>query len=465
MALPTPAKPSPQPSSGGYIAALLLAISVVVIAYLLWTAPTETGPLDATASSAAALLPPPPPPHRCGPAPSAGSRIGEAHVKGDEEAMEAAPYSTEVGQALPLSGGFAVGVKRYVAGAAAAEVRLLGPEGASRSSIALGPLRGDGDAPLVVALPGGQWLAGLLEPNAGGWSLRLAWSRQGEVHWGAEIDQGQDESLAFDIAYGERVGVAAWDDIDERAELSVVALLRLDRNDHQRVGKRQVVSRRVDAEMPRLVTRAGGFWLAYLGHEPPQPDADKGQGGDARFPAEQIRHAWIELLPLDLDGAPQGAPTVVTATDGYVQSFDLALAANGEDAVLAWREDDTPSGAEGGKVLLMHVSPGAAVHTQVVADEDVGMGTPQLLPGWLAVFNVRGRVRLAPLNGAGQLAGPLLLEPSLGRVQPIGASGDGLLLARPYGRAMDVLLAHCDHTRYLGAEVGSDAAAAATAAP
>ena len=122
--------------------------------------------------------------------------------------------------------------------------------------------------------------------------------------------------------------------------------------------------------------------------------------------------------------------------------FDIAPAPDG-GAMLAYRFDDTPTGAPGGQVMRVLVHPTSVDPPSVLVADDVGAGVPNLLPGWLAVLDAADVTRLAPMGLDGQLAAPLNPEPDLGSGEPIAGSGNRLLVARPSGRAVKLLVIEC----------------------
>jgi hypothetical protein len=376
--------------------------------------------------------------------------------QGDDEALGA--FGAEVGRAAAIDGAFAVGVREDKGDGATAAVLTLGTDGAEPKLVPLGKSRGDFDAPLVVAR-GAGWLAGTLEPAASDLSLRIASGARGaEAKWGAEIAQRHDESLAFDIAAGRKAIVTAWDEVDKDGKLSRVAWAVLAPDAAKINAKPSIASAKdVDADTPRVIAREGGFWLAYiarhaveLGPNPddaalgrtPKEQADDDPEARARHPAEKIDPSWIELMPLDEAGASAGAARAITPKDGHVLGFDLRPGASGA-VLVAWRDDDTPSGAHGGRVSLMTVAASGGTETQLVAAENVGSGVPSLFAGWIALSDAAGRATLAPVGEDGTLAGELRIEPAIGTGDPIAAQGNRLLVASSAGTAVDVFVVEC----------------------
>jgi hypothetical protein len=307
----------------------------------------------------------------------------------------------------------------------------------------------------------------MLEPNAGGRALKLArvalplsdsrsasggHAANNEVTWGAELAQGRDESLAVDVAVSGDRGVAVWDDVAGDDKRSVIQLATFDPQSLRSVTTARPVSPpKSDAEQPRVVPRPGGFWLAWLvtteaeRDKPPSkagPKKDKDDVPDEEHAGETFGASWIEVMPLDGNGSPTSTARRATAADGHVLAFDLEPGDDGA-AILAWRDDESPTGSGGGSVLAATVRLGGIGEPRVVTEENVGAGTPDLLPGWIGIAGPSGPKRFAPLAPDGTLAGDLAVEPVFGAGEPIAGSGNDVLVATPAGKAMRLSLVRC----------------------
>ena len=453
-----PRASSSEPRRGLGVIVVLLLAGVAVFALI--RAPVDSRlPLqeEETAAPVRSSTAVPPPPPRCSKTLTPSHRVGRAAPTDADAGDDAlAAFGAEVGRAAVIDTGFALGVRQDQGGGATSAVLLLTDFGASKLHD-LGRSRGDFDAPLVAPF-GKGWVAGLLEPNASGLSLRIAAGGESELKLGPELEQQHDESLAFDIAAGQKTVVVAWDDVTKDGKNARVLWLTLAPDLPKKPGKTNIASSKlVDAETPRVVTRDGGFWLAYIARKalemPKEPDdaalgripkekRDDDAEARPRHPAEKIDPSWIELVPLDESGAASGPPRPVTAAEGHVLSFDLESGAGGS-ALIAWRDDDTPSGAHGGRVSLMAIAASGGTQTQLVAQENVGSGVPSLLPGWIALSDAAGRAMVAPLATDGTLQGELRYEPAIGTGDVLAAKGDHLLIATAAGTAVDLTLIDC----------------------
>ncbi|WP_437780476.1 hypothetical protein [Sorangium sp. So ce1097] len=481
-----------------------LAVALVVGGLVVWRAcsPSDDAASSAPAASApgdpgdpAATAQPSPP--RCAPAGPAPFVIGDAppapatasRDAGPEQgagggaadiAEDLAPFAVEVGRGAAFGGGFAVGAQRDAEGGTVAMVATLSADGAQGKLVRLARSRGDMDPP-VVAGAGGAILAAMLEPNAGGRAIKIARLEGEHVTWGAELAEGRDESLALDIAASGERAVIVWDDVTRDGKRSRIMLASADVGSLRSVTSPRPVSQpSTDAETPRVIARPGGYWLAYIARaEEPARRAAPKEGEeineDTAAAGETIAHQWIEVAPLDATGALTAAPRAVTPKDGHVLAYDLTP---GEDdgVILAFRDDDTPSGSIGGRISAVQVRLGGVGEPRVLVggdrDQDtppeaalgVGAGVPALLRGaagpgahdpgsaaggragaavWLAIANASGPTQLAALTARGELQDGLRAEPALGRGEPIAASADALLVAHPAGKAMKLEVLRC----------------------
>jgi hypothetical protein len=440
-----------------------VAVVIALLGYLVLRAPLFA-PGESSARDDEEALEPAPPPATGTPLAPRCTTLGEgvrlasgatsgaaieaaqpAGAGGADDGEDLAPFAAEVAPGTRLATRWALGVKRERGGVTYAEVALLDDAG-KLDVVTLGPVRGDLDPP-TVRVRGSGWVAALFEPHASGVELKLVTERDKKLRWGAEIEQGSDESLAHDLAFADAGGLVAWDGYrkdDARGEVLVAAL----DGELGLKGEPSVASSaETDAELPRLVRRPGGYWLAYVAR---RAESDGGKGGarekaagdDGRFRGERIDPSWIEIVPLDAAGGHDGTPRAVTPHDGFVVTFDLAAAGDG-GAVIAYRDGDTPSGAHGGRLAMVRISASGATEDQLVARDDVGAGVPTLLEGWLALSDGEGRTRLAPLRASGEVADEPRYEPAIARGQVVAATHDRLLVARLHERAVDLVTVTC----------------------
>jgi hypothetical protein len=138
-----------------------------------------------------------------------------------------------------------------------------------------------------------------------------------------------------------------------------------------------------------------------------------------------------------------GEPRAVTSRDSYALAFDLEPSADGA-ALLVWRDDDTPAGADGGRVTSQLITVSGVGQEQTIADEDVGAGIPTVLGRWIALPNASAEMRLAPTEPDGQVKAFLRVEPLLNQGQLVASRENVLLVAQPLGTAIQLTSVRCD---------------------
>ncbi|HEX9298463.1 MAG TPA: hypothetical protein VF881_21650 [Polyangiaceae bacterium] len=375
------------------------------------------------------------PPFVLGPSDIARPPSATAEEAGTPERDESLPFASEVGDGITWSGGFAVGAIHERESSLALSVVTLGRDGRNAKVIPLGVAHGDVDPPRLAAR-GSTLVAGVLEPEPNGRSLRLAKLDDGKVTWGATLQEKTGESQAFDIALGEKKGIVVWDEDGPTSGVIQVSTFDV-ANVSNATTPRAISPPSVDAESPRLLPRGGaGYWLAYIAR------SAGGEDHDAQYVPEEIGFRWIEIVPLDGNGSPTTAPRAATPKDGHVMVFDIAPAPEGE-ALLVWRYDDSPTGSAGGEVMRTVVHSAHIDAPSVLVQGDVGAGVPGVLDGWVAVMDAAERTRLAPISPAGELTAPLSAEPEIGAGEPLAGGSEGLLVARPAGRAVKLMVLKC----------------------
>jgi len=447
-------------NSRGKLLFLVAGLAVASVVASMWRnddrSPLSAGPGASASASGSSAPEPSGPPARC-------EALGKeaAFVLGDPppprpdagvEEQQFAPFAAVLGRGAVSRDGFLLGALRDAEGGTIANLVRLGAKGQSPTEVRLARSRGDMEAPVVAAHEDAALVA-MLEPDAGGRTLRLGRVVGDKVTWGAEIPQGMDESMAVDLAVSGDRAMLAWDDFDKDGDASRVVIAPFDARDvGGNIEPRPVTRPDADAETPRLFSRPGGYWLLYVVRgrlssvgavpaeardEPSDKDeVDEQRGG------ERMRYAWIEALPLTEKGEAAGEPRRVTPADGHAIAFD-ALADEEGAIQLAWRDERSPLGGSGGTVLAVRIDLGGVTEPVVVLDEDVGDGVPSLLPGWIAIMPLSGPMLLGRLTKQGDVEGAISPEPLIGRAQPIAAKGELILLGRPMGKAVELEVVSC----------------------
>lgn len=252
------------------------------------------------------------------------------------------------------------------------------------------------------------------------------------------VAQHADESMAFDLAWssGAASPLVAWDEdappSDGTAE-SIRGIVKV-----QLLGgapARVVSPETTNAEAPRLLARAGGFWLAWLASKPEKasPPGDASAEGGApsiEGPGERRTSRWVEIVALDAKGEATSPVRRASPSNGHVVAFDLASGPGDHLQLVVQDETATAEGA-GGRIVRYAADAGAELVDGGVgrALADLGLGeTDAGAPRWLAWTDTQDRARLAPLGASPPftVAAPSSAEPSLDGVRLVAASPEAV---------------------------------------
>jgi len=415
---------------------------------------------ESGASESAAQAPParPPEPARCREVkPGALFSIGEAapaaeaSADADEEADEpiAMPFSAELGGAVGLKDGFAVGVLQSQKRGQRVSVALIGADGSGRQ-LEIGIVHGDVEPPAVTAL-GDRAVVLFGDSDAGGATLRSAVVPSGadKAQPGPELVDVEREAGAALAALKDEVLVAF-----SRAPKGKPRLLtaRFKPGAAEFTPPETVAQQ--TAETPRLAPRPGGAWLGWIEQHPLPKAARKpsSDAGDEEPGGLELGPRSLRIVALDGAGKPLGPPLALTPSDSRVLAFELAPWADG-GAIVAWRQGTAAPGVEGGALHLAHVKPDGTSDPATIEDVELDAGVPSLLadpapraPGqlvWLAAGGGNESARFALITGSGTTLSPLVGDKLLGTAELIAVHGGRLLAARPRRTAQDLFVLEC----------------------
>jgi len=385
---------------------------------------------------------------------SLGSASGAPKGDEDDDAV-ALPFSPEVGNAVPFGAGFVVGALEPKGKSTSAVLIVTSRNLPVGKKIDLGAVHGDVLAPrvaargksLVVAAPDGA-------PN--GTLVRLALvddaSGNPAVRFGADVPFGRDESDAFSLEVGDKVGILAWDEWNSHGEHGEIRAVTFAPGDVSKTSAPLVMTgSHEDAESPSLAVRPGGFWAAWIVNVKREPD-EKARGGasEGDTPVD-LGPRYVVVAPLDEYGKPSGTPLTVSAKDGHVTGFDLGTLRDGALAVAS--RDDPPGPSTGSTTHLVLVHPDGSIDPRNVGDEEATVGVPSLVVdtaqvhdtnGWLTVTSETDATRLVALDASGQPLDTLAAEPALGTAVPLALHEGELLVARPRGSMVSLSTVACD---------------------
>jgi hypothetical protein len=358
----------------------------------------EAGAGSATASAASAAPPPAVVPARCK---ASGAGVALVDAGGADE--------LEIGDAVAVGDGWAVGIVHRVGSSRMAAIAFLTADATGLRFLDLAPTLGDAPPPHLAAR-GPDLIAGSYVVSRKTDVRELALyvvPKGGDPKVVATIPQQRDDSLAFDLA----PGLVVWDEASAgpfpRGIIRAAELLPGDQ-----VGPAHDVSPAdSDAEMPRLAPAAQGytaFWLARRA-EPQAPDAAAPNEavGDVRA------YSWLES-----SGTP---PRRLTSASGHVSAYDVEPLAGG-DALVVARDDGESVDGSGGALLRIRLHAGSADPPLALPGDGLGRGAPTFIDApapWVSWIGPHEAARLLALDYSGTPVGPPSAEPLLDDARPL----------------------------------------------
>lgn len=415
--------------------------------------------------------PAPPAPRPKGPPPrchaahqSATFLIRGAHdVAGGDDGGVDQPFAVELGGAAVLASGFAVAALRHDANQTEAVVALLDREAARGRVVSLGRVFGSAEPPKVVA-HGDRVVVAVVDADASGPTLRLASfdaaTPEASLAWGADVQQGRDESAAFSLALSASgtSGLLVWDDYDARHRRSVVRVARFTtENWGQALAPRILSPTNEDAEAPLIVPRKGGYWAAWLAPSTRTQETSATrtvqEDEDEELTLVEGAPSRLQVAVLDESGALLGEPHSITPPTSQVVAFDLTASGDGASALLAWRDEQRAPGGQRAALRVASVSLDGAVQQHDVDATALGAGMPTLLVDdsgggaafvWLAAMGTEAEHYLGLVDAKGVES--FYVEPALATKQALVAGHAGLLFAQPRGQDLVVGKVRCSPT-------------------
>jgi hypothetical protein len=405
-------------------------------------------------------------PFRCEP-----SSDGEAFTLGstdgadeDDDSGLDVPFAINVGDGLALEGGYAVTAIDGRAGRSQALLAIMTADAHQGRKLDLGRVYGDADPPRLAGNAERLVLA-IADMDASGRTLRLARVdaplKQASLTRGAEISLAGTPSTLFSLAVNAERGVLVWDQQQPHSENGEIACAPFAVQALSLPSKPTIISGKLaDADSPRVMTRPGGYWAAWVqagpeakpsGKPAATSTAAKTNRDDEHLDLVDMGPRELRALQLDAAGRVLGKPLRVAEGVSHVVAYDMNLLDDGA-ALFAWRDDDTASGVESQIVHLARVGLDGHVDFYRIEDEAIGVGAPQLLidssaapedRAWLALINTGERTSVVKLLPNGKPTGLVVGDAELGVANPLLRHQGRVLLVRQRGKGVDMEALRC----------------------
>ena len=382
--------------------------------------------------------------------PGSGKPTSEA--SGDEEDDALLPFGVDIGEAVALPSGFAVSGIR---GAGQAFVALLGERASHR--IDLGALHGDAETPAIAPIGEGLLVA-LRTTDAAGFTIklgRIAGAESSAVEWGFELSKLGKTVTGIELAVAGARGVLVFQG-EEKQGGSRLMLGTFATGALREPFELKALEAK-DAEMPRLTTRAGGYWLSWVRtlpeakKTPKNPVDAEPQGDPEERELLDVGLRVLEVGKLDERGMQVGAALRIGEPRRQVLLYDVAPLASG-GLLVAARSDSAVPGAEGGALVLSEVGADGSVREERLDDDEIGAGAPALLVDgdsklegpWLAMSAPTDATRLGVARGGHTV---LVSDARLGHAEVVAVSRGHFLVQRARGRSVTLEALDCSWPR------------------
>jgi hypothetical protein len=368
----------------------------------------------------------------------------------------------ELGEAVPVAGGFAIGALRKAAlpatGLVASVLQVPAAAGGD-AVIDLGPAWRDGSAPQPLVRANAVFAVGYVvrrgAPPPSAHRALAVFRASGGVERLLDLPAETDASSAFDVAAapegGPIGGIVAWDDDVGAPARGVIQLatlsadLRSVRSTREITPLPETTGPAVDAGDPRLTPRTKGFWLTWVARRAEHVAALPLPAGEVETPSADAMYGWVEAMAIDPTGAPVGAARRLTSVTGHVGSYDVA--SDGEDLLVVAEDDSGPRGGGSIDQVVLHGDALPTV-TRLVrggADEETPPALVVTTPGehWLTFLDLRGDRDLLPLASGGFPPGAPSVEPALREARLLGPRDGRITLAVLKGASWSLQSAAC----------------------
>ncbi|HEY1697557.1 MAG TPA: hypothetical protein VGG39_35590 [Polyangiaceae bacterium] len=365
--------------------------------------------------------------------------VGPARCVGAGEGLAiAAPQDLELGDAVAVPDGYAVGLIHRTPAGRVGAVAFVGRAATTVQVVDLAPTLGDAPPPRL-AVRGADLLAAeyVLPRKSDARTLAIQTvSAAGQTKAVGALVQQRDDSFAFDLA----PSLVVWDEAAPGAVPRGVVRLAEVATDHVG-GARDVSPAGVDAELPGVfpvqgTPRSFVVWIARAVEEAKVTDAAPADEvtGEARA------QSWLEATVVDASGAPTGPVRRLTSQSGHVTAYD-GVVLSGEPRptlLIAARDGGEPVDGSGGTLLRVRVREDGVDAALGFPGDGLGRGIPSLVSSprpWLSWVGPHEEARLLALDAEGAPAGPPSAEPLLDDALPLATWDDEHLLVGAPGDA------------------------------
>jgi hypothetical protein len=268
------------------------------------------------------------------------------------------------------------------------------------------------------------------------------------------------DAAGFALEVSGAEGLAAWAKLEKGR--GQIALGRIDLERLALKGApRALTTAAGDADSPKLVRRAEGYFLGYVLHEPsggegtkaPRPRSDDSDAGSGESLLEEGPSA-IYVVPLDASGNPTAGARRITPPRSHVITFEL-LPTPDSGALVLYRDDPDGPGLDRPSVEVVSVRPdGSSVSRTWELGESAGL--PSLLAdpappaggpwGFLAVA-LESETRVMPLAAEPLELGEFWHDPLLSGAELMAVGGGHWLRARVHGESRELDVIGCRFVR------------------
>jgi hypothetical protein len=295
-----------------------------------------------------------------------------------------------IGDAISRGDGEAVAMVRRTAAGRVAGVVLVPRDGSASRVVDLAPTVGDAPPPRLVSRVKDVVAAAYALPRSGAGAttareLKLySIAADAAVASLGSVKEERDDSLAFDLAWGENHGVVVWDEVATSSR-GVVRIAGFSAEPHVGPG-RDVSPSDSDADSPRVIPHGNGFAVLWIARSP-DPSSAAADSSDLEAIGEPRTHGWLEMIAVDDQGTPRGPLRRLTSPGGHVTAFDLLQLGPGPKAVIlvVARDDGEVVDGSGGALLRVRVTGDVVEPPVAFATDGLGRGAPTLVDGIGAV--------------------------------------------------------------------------------